>query len=115
MSLDELTRATAVTGQGYGGIDWRRYFVLVGKEAPDCVLVNCLPTLASAVALLHTATSADLRSYLRWHGVSACAAHLPERFATASFKLRRELLVGQVTYVGLYLDAFRPAIFRKVT
>lgn len=74
-------------------LDWAAYLAALGVDVP-AVNARQPEFLRAAAALLAGETVEDLRTYLRWHLITARAKYLPARFVDEHFAFYGRVLQG---------------------
>ena len=102
MSITELVTLTQPellwanylsSGKPSVGIEWKKYFSLIGKSAELMGDVN-VSTIDALKQASFLASSSTLPDYLAFHAVNSCAQHLSSHFVNAHFEFHETVLKG---------------------
>ena len=102
MSLTELEKLTQPellwsnylsTGKPSVGIEWKKYFDLIGKSDSLMGDVN-VSTIEALKKASNLCSSSTLPDYLTFHAINSCAQHLSSHFVTAHFEFHEKVLKG---------------------
>ena len=87
LSLPELQRLSP-------GFDWTAYLAALAVSGTGAINVTEPKFLTAVSSLINETALADLKTYLRWHAVSASASLLAHRFADEQFAFYQHTLRG---------------------